>query len=956
MNVKEKSKDQLIKELTELRHQVFEMQKSATKKSSGLPVADKSKEQLIDELSSYCAKLEELLDEQKMKLQTTLAQLDQETARRKLAEQELEEQLFFCQRLMDIIPIPVFYKDTNGLYQGCNTAFEAYIGFSKEEIIGKTVYDIAPQYLADKYFEMDQFLFRDQGVQTYEASVRYFDGTVHDNIFKKATFSYNNQTAGIVGVINDITEYKKFNEVLRESEERYRRLVELSPDFISVQSEGQVVFINWAGAKLLGVESPKELIGKSFMDFIHQDFKKIFYERVQLMQTEGNTVPVFEGKFCSLNGTNIDVEVSAVALTLQGKSVVQIIARDITQRKQVEQALQSERQRLFSLFDSFPALIYLQAPDHTIHFSNRYFWERFGKPGKKSCYEIFHGRKQPCQDCPVPLVFDKKKPAAFENTESDGRHYQFSIHHFSDIDGSPLVLIMGIDTTEQAETAKKLQAAHEQLIDIIEFLPDATFVIDSDKKVIAWNRALEEMVGLPKGQVIGKGDNAYAIPFHGQRVPILIDYVFENKINIKDDKYYFIENKGNRFFAEGFVPSMFDGKGAYVWAVASPLFDRSGNIVGAIESIRDISERKQAEASLRLSEGRFSKVFNNSPLPMSIHSLPDGRFLYLNASMEKFIGYQRKECVGRTGRELNLWVDPDDEDKMGGLLDKQVIIRNMEIYSRMKSGELRVGLFSADYINFDNQQCLLNVITDITERKQFEKEMFRLDRLNLIGEMAAGIGHEVRNPMTTVRGFLQILGSKKECLLYKEHFELMIGELDRANSIITEFLSLAKSKATEYKLININSIVEALLPLIRADAMKDDKYLNLELGETPDLSLNEKEIRQLILNLVRNGLEAMSSEGNLTIRTFMENEAVILSVQDQGNGIESEVLEKLGTPFFTTKEYGTGLGLAVCYSIAARHQAKIEIESNSTGTTFFVRFSQTNQPQVKTENNLRHEK
>jgi len=280
----------------------------------------------------------------------------------------------------------------------------------------------------------------------------------------------------------------------------------------------------------------------------------------------------------------------------------------------------------------------------------------------------------------------------------------------------------------------------------------------------------------------------------------------------------------------------------------------------------------------------------------------------------------------------------EDEAKMLQLFEEQGFVRNHEAISRMKSGELRTGLFSADLINIDDQKCVLTVITDITERKQFEKEMFRLGRLNLIGEMAAGIGHEVRNPMTTVRGFLQILGEKEKNLKHKEYFDLMIEELDRANSIITEFLSLAKSKAVEYKIRNINTIVEAILPLILADTMKDDKVLNVELCKTQDLSLNEEEMRQLILNLVRNGLEAMSPEGNLTIRTFIDNDAVILSVQDQGHGIESDVLDKIGTPFFTTKENGTGLGLAVCYSIASRHNAKIEIETSSTGTTFFVRF------------------
>jgi len=230
------------------------------------------------------------------------------------------------------------------------------------------------------------------------------------------------------------------------------------------------------------------------------------------------------------------------------------------------------------------------------------------------------------------------------------------------------------------------------------------------------------------------------------------------------------------------------------------------------------------------------------------------------------------------------------------------------------------------------------VITDISERKRYERELARLDRLNLIGEMAAGIGHEVRNPMTTVRGFLQLLGKKEQCAQYTEQFNLMIDELDRANSIITEFLSLAKNKAIHLKVQNLNPIIENLFPLIRADAMVSDKHVNLDLDDIPALPLDEREIRQLVLNLVRNGLEAMSPGGNLTIRSSTDSKEVVLSVQDQGKGIEPDVLEKIGTPFFTTKDNGTGLGLAVCYSIAARHNAVINIEPSLMGTTFFVMF------------------
>ncbi len=123
--------------------------------------------------------------------------------------------------------------------------------------------------------------------------------------------------------------------------------------------------------------------------------------------------------------------------------------------------------------------------------------------------------------------------------------------------------------------------------------------------------------------------------------------------------------------------------------------------------------------------------------------------------------------------------------------------------------------------------------------------------------------------------------------------------------------------------------------------MVSDKEIILELQNTDVLLLDEKEIRQLILNLARNGLEAMSGSGKITIKTFMDGEEVVLVVRDEGNGIKPDDLEKMGTPFFTTKENGTGLGLATCYSIIDRHKAEIQIDTSPSGTTFFVRFKPT---------------
>jgi len=224
------------------------------------------------------------------------------------------------------------------------------------------------------------------------------------------------------------------------------------------------------------------------------------------------------------------------------------------------------------------------------------------------------------------------------------------------------------------------------------------------------------------------------------------------------------------------------------------------------------------------------------------------------------------------------------------------------------------------------------------EKQKMDSALSRLDRLNLIGEIAASIGHEVRNPMTTVRGYLQLYQGK-----YKQHdkqFDLMIAEIDRANAIITEFLSLAKNKRVDLKIGNLNTTIANLFPLLQADAFRTGHYLNLEMNDVPDILFDDNEIRQLLLNLFRNALDAAPERCTITIATKLDDNYVQLLVRDTGPGLPEFVLKNIGKPFITTKDSGTGLGLPVCYSIAKRHNAEIDVETGSNGTTFFVKFNQ----------------
>lgn len=347
---------------------------------------------------------------------------------------------------------------------------------------------------------------------------------------------------------------------------------------------------------------------------------------------------------------------------------------------------------------------------------------------------------------------------------------------------------------------------------------------------------------------------------------------------------------------------------------------------------RTISLR-QAYQEIRESHMLFRTVFSMSPCLLAIRCLNENCFLDINEAWISVTGYSLQEMNEQTGPFLGIRLDGEESSSTG----EDKLIRNAKVQFLTKQGDMRCGLLSVQPLILDGTPKQLIVMTDITDQEQWEIQSARLERLHLIGEMAAAIAHEVRNPMTTVRGFLQLSKNKNE-LLSEEYINIMLEELARANSIITEFLTLAKNKATDLKLSSLNDVISSILPLLQAESIISGKQTAAVLDCIPDLMLDEKEIRQLVLNIAMNGLDSMEAGGTLHITTSCEENQVLLQICDEGSGIPDEVMQKLGTPFYTTKEKGTGLGLAVCYSIASRHNAEIEVSSGSTGTAFTVRF------------------
>lgn len=458
------------------------------------------------------------------------------------------------------------------------------------------------------------------------------------------------------------------------------------------------------------------------------------------------------------------------------------------------------------------------------------------------------------------------------------------------------------------ERTKALRRANKRTTNIMESITDGFYALNNRLKFVYINKEAKRILAKSNRDLIGK-----TIWDEFSQIPIFAENLYK-AIELKQSVHFdYYCTTINGWLEMNLYPSD-DGVSAY---------------------FRDITERKLTEEKV-LQLAAIVEYSSDGIMSCS----RNGSILSWNKAAEDIYGYKAEEILGQNILNLVPCEQLKCMRKMLVQLLKGEAINQYDTTFIRKDGSIAFICFSASPIKDSKGETdKISVITrDITERSRFEKEMSRIARLDLVGQMSASIGHEVRNPMTTVRGFLQMLGEKESDTGKKDYYELMIDELDRANAIITEFLSLARDKVSKLEDKCINDILESLYRLILADALNQDKSIAIEKGIVPVIPLDEKEIRQLILNLVRNGLEAMSPGGKLIIRTFMDNDELVLSVQDQGEGISPEILDNLGTPFITTKSQGTGLGLAVCYSIAGRHHARIDVKTGSSGTVFDVRF------------------
>jgi len=254
--------------------------------------------------------------------------------------------------------------------------------------------------------------------------------------------------------------------------------------------------------------------------------------------------------------------------------------------------------------------------------------------------------------------------------------------------GKPAILGNSMDVTEKKLMEATRREVEKRLADMINFLPDATLAIDQEGKVIAWNQAIAEMTGIRQEDMLGKGDYEYAIPFYGDRRPVLIDLILSDDSETISN-YDFIRKEGTCLIAEPVHPNTVRGQEIYLWGKASPLFDTGGKVVGAIESIRDVTDIKKTEQALRASEGNYRQIFEHA-LEGMFQSSPEGRFIRVNPTMAKMCGFASPEEMITTITDIarQHYVYPEDRECFKETMKRQGFMEDFEHATYRKDGSV----------------------------------------------------------------------------------------------------------------------------------------------------------------------------------------------------------------------------------------------------------------------------
>ncbi len=483
------------------------------------------------------------------------------------------------------------------------------------------------------------------------------------------------------------------------------------------------------------------------------------------------------------------------------------------------------------------------------------------------------------------------------------------------------------------EANVELEQAYQFRENLIENSPDAIVSVRRDGSIVIFNSAAEKMTGYKKSDVLGKM-SIVGLYRPGEAKQVMKDLRskrFGGSGILQKRELVLLDNQGNQ------IP---------VYLSASILY-QGGQEAGSVGIFTDLREMKKLEKKLLRTLQLRDNLIENSP-SATIYVRKGGEIAIFNTAAERLTGYKKEDVVGHMNIR-NLYTPGEAEQIMkemrspeyGGPGIRQR--REMVILDKDKN-EIPVGLYGALLYEDGKEVGSVGIITDQRERKALERQLLRSEKLASLGKLAAGIAHEINQPLTGVLTFAHLLKKKfQNDEPTRKDLEVIVRETTRIRGIVQGVLDFARETHMQKEPRRIEQILDQTLEII----IHQQKFFGISLNKQyddsiPEVVIDSNLMEQVFMNIILNAVDSMKGSGTLTVKTRKASNWVEVDFIDSGYGIPEQILDKIFDPFFTTKDstegMGMGLGLAVSYGIVKNHNGDISVTSRpGLGTTFTVR-------------------
>ena len=787
-----------------------------------------------------------------------------------------------------------------------NRAFSEMIGYEEQQLIGRQISDfIAPE---DREMVVSRHQDRVGGGQvpeSYEFSLLRKDGGTCVRVSMQVGLgTYQGQAT--IGTIHDVTEDRRREGALRESEDRFRRLLAGFFDAIVVHQDGRIVLANERAARIIGAAAPGDLIGTTLLDLVHPDFRASVVARVNEMgQSPGGTVPAMEESFIRMDGTTVEVEVMATATMHEGRPAIMVVFRDLTDKKQTRIALDLLHQHdLEALRVARLGYFEFDVDTRTFVFNDQYY-ELIGSDvteigGYRISAEDFACRFAPPEDADrifgtIQKAIDTDNPDYQTRFESvfirpDGARMWMDVWFRIKKDASGRTkTFYGVnqDITDRKAMEEKLRESEEKYRLIAENSPDMIYFIDPEGCLRYLNAFAARAMMTEPDRTIGKHLTDVFRPEVAQHHLDVISHVISTLKPHRDEMFEDLPSGG-----------------VWIDVRLSPMVDESGRVLGVLGLSHDISDRKRAEAALRESETKYRMLVENSHDIIYTISA-DGIMTFVSPSWTTLLGHDPAYV---TGKPFQHFVHPADVPECEAFLAKVVSTRQrqegVEYRVVHADGSTRIHTSTISPI-FDDKGSIISYIgnaRDITEMKQFQNAIRESNRkLNLLSSITR---HDVANQLTVVQGYTQLAALRKTDVVTADFLAKIASAVDMIQHQIefTRTYQDLGAQAPAWHRIG--------------DAIRSVQPLGIELVCTCDSMeiFADPMIAKVFFNLFDNAVKYGKRVTTITVGCEPAGDELVITFADNGIGIPLDEKQKI-----FEKGYGqhTGFGLFLAREILA---------------------------------------